>query len=588
MHRIPFRRSAFSALALATWLAITAPPAGANHQISWGWRQVPTGVLEERSDAGIAFDQARGEVVAFGGTFSTAPYQRADTWLWRDGWRQAETPVGPSARSMVSMAYHPGSERVVMFGGFDRFGPDGGVLADTWSWDGDGWQKLGPASSPPARYGGAMALDSTSGRLILFGGYGADGVLGDTWTWTGSTWVLELIAGPPPRSFAAMASTPNGWVLMFGGQGPGFSALGDTWVWSGSSWLNRFGGPDPRQGAAATYDSERELTVLVGGYTGQLATAGDYMDDTWTWNGSLWSRTTAFQPSPRNETGAAFDSVRGEMVMFGGWTGQEELAETWVWNGNAWSERDPPVSPPTRSLTQMAFDGGNEEVVMFGGSGSAIRLSDTWTWDGEFWILQFPFEQPPPRYGGVMGYDEARQETVMFGGSVLGGFANDTWVWDGLNWQERQPAKSPPPLFRASVTYDAERERIVLFGGYNAGGETTNETWLWDGTTWTRASPDVSPPPRADAGLAADPSTGAVVLFGGVGGQFGDETLDDTWTWDGGSWSQLPLDDVPAAVQAPAVVTDPIRGEIVMFGGANLADGFLDQTWTLQATNAGH
>ena len=43
-----------------------------------------------------------------------------------------------------------------------------------------------------------------------------------------------------------------------------------------------------------------------------------------------------------------------------------------------------------------------------------------------------------------------------------------------------------------------------LFGGFN-GTAALNETWTWDGATWTQLSPTTSPSARAGASMAYDP-----------------------------------------------------------------------------------
>jgi hypothetical protein len=72
----------------------------------------------------------------------------------------------------------------------------------------------------------------------------------------------------------------------------------------------------------------------------------------------------------------------------------------------------------------------------------------------------------------------------------------------------------------------------VLFGGRNVQVHL-DDTWEWDGTTWTRASPASSPPSRHTHGMTYDAARQRVVLVGGL-----TETghLTDTWEWDGTSW----------------------------------------------------
>ena len=66
-------------------------------------------------------------------------------------------------------------------------------------------------------------------------------------------------------------------------------------------------------------------------------------------------------------------------------------------------------------------------------------------------------------------------------------------------------------------------ETVVLFGGSLAhigksGATNSDETWTWDGVTWTQQFPPVSPPGRgwnAPNGMVFDSQIRKVVLFGG-------------------------------------------------------------------------
>ena len=90
------------------------------------------------------------------------------------------------------------------------------------------------------------------------------------------------------------------------------------------------------------------------------------------------------------------------------------------------------------------------------------------------------------------------------------------------------------------MAYDQARGVTVLFGGDtgNAGGrfEVTDETWLWNGSSWTQASPAASPPARMTHAIAYDSRRERVVLFGGSDGT---RTFGDTWEWDGTTWRKV-------------------------------------------------
>jgi hypothetical protein len=61
--------------------------------------------------------------------------------------------------------------------------------------------------------------------------------------------------------------------------------------------------------------------------------------------------------------------------------------------------------------------------------------------------------------------------------------------------------------------------------------------------------------------------------------------MNDTWTWDGGTWVQVPLGTTPPARGYAAMAFDSTHQKIVLFGGAgtdcNVLCGPLDDTWTL-------
>jgi hypothetical protein len=65
------------------------------------------------------------------------------------------------------------------------------------------------------------------------------------------------------------------------------------------------------------------------------------------------------------------------------------------------------------------------------------------------------------------------------------------------------------------MAYDSATSQLILFGGANT--TIDDDTWAFDGTTWTQLSPATSPPPTTGAALTDDASTGQLVMFGGSG-----------------------------------------------------------------------
>ncbi len=82
---------------------------------------------------------------------------------------------------------------------------------------------------------------------------------------------------------------------------------------------------------------------------------------------------------------------------------------------------------------------------------------------------------------------------------------------------------------------------LLLYGGSD-GTATLDETWIWDGTSWTNTGAAGPASGRTYAGLAA--FNGEVVLFGGYDGT--GAVVGGTWLWNGTSWT-----DTKAAGPSP-------------------------------------
>jgi uncharacterized protein (TIGR03437 family) len=301
-----------------------------------------------------------------------------------------------------------------------------------------------------------------------------------------------------------------------------------------ANWTEVFSTANPpkRESHAMAYDSAAGSVVMFGGYSGS---GGTNFGDTWTWNPILgWeqNRFLATSPPARSLHAMAYDSVHGEVVLFGGADSSGDiLNDTWVYSGGStWTQKSPPASPPGRVYHTMAFDSAHGQVVLFGGAAtdSVITappaLGDTWLWNGTTWTQASPQTSPSPRYLDALAYDSAHGQVVLFGGQdVNENPLGDTWVWDGFNWTQKSPQTSPPLGTGGAMAYDSTHGQVVLFGA-------TGATWIWDGSNWTKESPQTSPPGRYLAPLTYDSTDDLVFLFGGNNGL---TIFDDTWTWTG-------------------------------------------------------
>ena len=189
-----------------------------------------------------------------------------------------------------------------------------------------------------------------------------------------------------------------------------------------------------------------------------------------------------------------------------------------------------------------------------------------------------------------MAYDAATGNTVLFGGKTAKnlGPSPDTFTWDGTSWTQQHPATSPHGRFGAAMAYDAATGTVVLFGGDRGDRHhplLINNTWTWDGTTWTRQAPATSPGARDFAAMAYDAATGTAVLFGGQNST--GRVLGDTWTWDGTTWTKQHPAASPRPRFGAVMAYDAATGNVVLFGGdsgSKSGNGVLGSTWIWDGT----
>jgi hypothetical protein len=249
-----------------------------------------------------------------------------------------------------------------------------------------------------------------------------------------------------------------------------------------------------------------------------------------------WTRQApASSPPARADAAIAYDAATGTVVLFGGYTrtagGVVAFGDTWTWDGSTWTKQNPAAHPGGLTVAAMAYDAATRTAVLFGGVTSRGRSGLTWTWDGSTWTKQAPASHPSARYFAPMAYDAATRNVVLFGGVDGRAIAGDTWTWDGSNWTMQAPAVRPPNRSAASMAYDAATRTVVLFGGANNSRGALSDTWTWDGSTWARQNPAAHPSVRASAAMAYDVATGNVVLSGGVGTAGDSVPFGDTWIW---------------------------------------------------------
>ena len=282
-------------------------------------------------------------------------------------YRPLLTGTSPPARFDSALA-NLDDGRLLLFGGT---GANSALRDDTWVFDveAETWTELNLATAPSVRHAHGMA----NGRVVLFGGEGSNGLLGDTWLFSTSTdtWTMIAPTTPPTaRSQHAMTEIPDG-ALLFGGFSPTGGVIGDTWRFDGVSfsWTSVMAGgmaPAARRDAAMRWDGQ-DTVVLYGGYGG-----GGALDDTREFSlaGEAWGPNLAGVAGARGSMRAGV--VAGNRVgIYSGKTSPNAAPSPGTYGfdpaTDTWSDLMANGEPAPRHSYALASVALRNKVIIFGG-----------------------------------------------------------------------------------------------------------------------------------------------------------------------------------------------------------------------------
>ena len=310
------------------------------------WVQLsPNNPPPARSGLAMAYDPVSGKIIAFGGF--NGSYLN-DTWSF-DGtsWAQIATPSAPPPRTAAQMTYDSVAQRIVLFGGYNGTN----YLGDTWLWDGSTlqWTEATPQHQPTP-VTGPMLFPDPNGKADLFGGYDGQFYQLTMWQWNGSDWT-QLFPSTVPfaRAAAAVATnTVTGQVVMFGGLAD--VNPNNTWTYNGTDWTLENPAVQPLlvYAASAAFDPSLGV-VLFGGGSG-----GVDQNTTWLWDqaGATWTQlSTAHSPPAREGAGMAYDEALQHVILFGGENNNGYFNDTWEL---VTASTPTPTPSPTPSPTATA------------------------------------------------------------------------------------------------------------------------------------------------------------------------------------------------------------------------------------------
>lgn len=336
-------------------------------------------------EAVSAWDPALEGTLIFGGTTSLSVSTL--TWLLQNGtFTELHPSTAPPGLAGATMAYDAADGYALLFGGEMTASPY--TSAETWIFARGTWTQLTPAVSPPARFLAQMAYDSTSGTVVLFGGYAGGASFSDTWTFHAGNWTRVTGASPTGRIEGAMANDPGGsGVLLFGGlDSSSGSVLGDTWLFHAGTWT-------------------------------QLSPASS--------------------PSVRSYPQLVLDPVSGGVLLYGGASSAgvvtEVYSDTWLYENGTWQNLTGSLgaTPPPAGGGILGADPVSGAVVLFGGITQVSRITGMPLIGFTTWVLAEPLavgepQATPPTGIGLVGH------SVSFSSNVTGGLGGYLLVWLGL------------------------------------------------------------------------------------------------------------------------------------------------------------
>jgi hypothetical protein len=534
-----------------------------------------------RTATRMAYDAKTSHMILFGGSTKVdsgtrQSYDLADTWEWNgDRWIQRYPAHSPKGRSFHTMAYDSNHNHTVLFGGKAGTTITNAVeFNDTWTFDGNDWTEVVTPNSPQARIYPGSVFHPLRDRVILFGGtnVSADGKtttnLYDTWEFDGTTWKQTSTTGPVVIKPMLTYDSSRNRVLLVGTDDKAVTVM-YTYDPVAATWnpLTPATLPTCALDAEMAYQSHNDTVVLFGGVCSTSTIAGD----TWEFDGTTWKKVAdAADPDRLASEAFAYDESRQQTMLFGGTlafgnpTGATQIYKDHVWKKAV----DPRGTPAPRSLFAFVSNPDQQLVWLIGGMNDNGLGGEFWQFKDGVWSA-LDITGGPSVCGTPNGaYDSDRKKLVVVCAD------SSTLEWDGTAWKTITGLKTTPTQRGfSSMTYDSTIKKTVLFGGDVGGGNYLDQTWTWDGATWTRVKKN-PPTSRALAAMWFDPTLKKTVIFGGVGRKTTEDRIErpnDMWSFDGTAWTQIKnVATLPSARYGAQTAVDPRTGKVLLFGGLTL------------------
>jgi N-acetylneuraminic acid mutarotase len=404
-------------------------------------RVVPFSSPGHRTGFSMTFDALVGETVIFSGQTLVSP--SSDIWGYDAGkntWNQhaSSSFENPAPTTNAEMVFDHARSVILMFGGFAM-----GEQGDLWMLDSaNKWWWTNTTSRPwPSMLGNLVYRKATDS---IVGGFGFG-----TYSYDMKSNIWARLNGLLQRDeTTAIYHDPTDRLILFGGAN-GMTRRNDTQAFNFTTnqWTSippTGMTPPPMSRHSMVYDEIRNKVLLFGG-----SDAAQKFDGTWLLNPATgkWTESLAApHPMMRDNHAIAIASGPGVAVLFGGNGTSGLYNDTWIFDMRLekWTDVTPAHSPSKREGHSIVFDSINGQVILFGGKDeSRAYLNDVWAYNitGNTWSMLFPATAIPPRW-------KAASTFAIPGGTAYIGYGKSAAYFDDL-WAF--------PAYRQAGAYESSR-----------------------------------------------------------------------------------------------------------------------------------
>jgi hypothetical protein len=530
-----------------------------------------------------------------------------ETWAYdynENNWTKKKISPQPVNRGDEALAQFWGTDKILLYRG-DNWAM--GTHKEAWIYDesDNKWMKLSLSNYPDAYADHAMATVWGSDKIVLFGGFNEDGspafsdqtyIFSYSSSFSNQQYVSIKYDTGYPVSFNAISwdsyKTANSNIkFQFrsakseqelksakfmgpGGKSNNLYSISPSKIWAGHNGDRWF------QFKIYFYTSNPSETSKLKNIN---ITFSDYLPH----GPSFW-----YQESFSDFIKGSFNNVTV--------TGIDEEAELILSKKCSWTKLNSGNSPSYRSVDNyrsnpaMASILGTDNIVLFGGEYSDKKspfskrwLNDTWIYknSSNTWENVTGLERPPARAGHALVPIWSTYKILLFGGADEVNLFNDTWIFDlvSQSWTKQIPGNLPSGRNMHAMAPIFGTDNIVLFGGMNNSSQFMNDTWIYDysDNNWTQLIMSNSTESHTAPSLAALWGTENVLLLND-GVVFESDFTNDTWK---------PLDSTgtPQNLSFSRISEIPNTDNFILFG-KNISEGeswlfdFGDNIWTKRTT----